>query len=61
WYGEDVLLASNRGILYVSSVTGAHRPIGETLVDVPVVALFVERDGIWAVTLGGEVWRYPVA
>ncbi|MCS7056724.1 MAG: hypothetical protein NZM18_11200, partial [Thermoflexales bacterium] len=46
WYGEDVLLASNRGILYVSSVTGAHRPIGETLVDVPVVALFVERDGI---------------
>ncbi|MFC1465848.1 MAG: WD40/YVTN/BNR-like repeat-containing protein [Candidatus Brachytrichaceae bacterium NZ_4S206] len=59
-YGEDILLASNRGILYVNSATGAHWPIGRALVDVPVVALFVERDGLWAVTLGGEVWRYPV-
>lgn len=59
WYGEDILLASNRGVLYVSSTTGAHWPVGRALVDIPVVALFVERDALWAITLGGEVWRYP--
>lgn len=58
WYGEDVLLATNRGVLYVSSATGAHWPAGRALVDVPVVALFISGDALWAVALGGEVWRY---
>ncbi len=57
-YGPDTVLASNRGILYVKSATGAHQPIGKALVDIPVVGLFVEHNGLWAITLGGEVWRY---
>jgi photosystem II stability/assembly factor-like uncharacterized protein len=57
--GEETYLASNRGVIYLSA-TGAHRPIGSMLTEVPVVALFTDRAALWAITLGGEVWRYPV-
>ncbi|BCX04064.1 MAG: hypothetical protein KatS3mg053_2002 [Candidatus Roseilinea sp.] len=58
-HGEATFLASNRGVIYLSA-TGAHWPVGSALVDVPVVGLFAERAALWTVTLGGEVWRYPV-
>ncbi len=57
---RETYLASNRGVIRLSE-SGAYRPLGRALRDLPVVALLVGDAALWAVTLGGEVWRYPQA
>jgi len=54
----ETFLASNRGVVRLSD-TGAHQPVGKALAGVPVVAISADEEGLWAVTLGGEVWRHP--
>lgn len=56
--GAEVILASNRGVVRLSDA-GACRPMGRALSGVPVVALSADEEALWAVTLGGELWRYP--
>jgi len=56
--GAETFLASNRGVVRLSD-TGAHQPVGKALAGVPVVALSADEEELWAVTLGGEVWRHP--
>lgn len=56
--GAEVFLASNRGVVQLSD-TGAYWPMGRALSGAPVVALSADEEALWAVTLGGELWRYP--
>jgi photosystem II stability/assembly factor-like uncharacterized protein len=55
-HAGTILAASNRGV-WQRNVDGSIHPLGHGLEDQIVVAILAGKDDLYAVTLGGRVWK----